>query len=113
MSKFVRDFCVSFKSLRYAVQDEDDENEPTPLLEYNPVWDPKTEAGRRQCLNWDDNHIIPALRKQFTFKGVFFGEAFLMMELPRRHATSLSGSRLAPITIVISRGWGPGSPSYS
>ena len=32
------------------------------------------------------------------------GEAFLMMELPRRHATSLSGSRLAPITIVISRG---------
>ena len=31
-------------------------------------------------------------------------EAILMMELPRRHATSLSGSRLAPITIVISRG---------
>ena len=25
MSKFVRDFCVSFKSLRFANQDEDDE----------------------------------------------------------------------------------------
>ena len=29
MSKFVRDFCVSFKSLRFAGQDEDDEDEPT------------------------------------------------------------------------------------
>ena len=46
MSKFVRDFCVSFKSLRFAGQDEDDEDEPTPLLEYKPEWDPKTEAGR-------------------------------------------------------------------
>ena len=35
---------------------------------------------------------------------LLFEEAILMMELPRRHATSLSGSRLAPITIVISRG---------
>ena len=34
----------------------------------------------------------------------FFREAVLMMELPRRNATSLTGSRLAPITIIISRG---------
>ena len=33
MSIRVKDYCVSFKSLRYAGQDEDDEDEPTPLLE--------------------------------------------------------------------------------
>ena len=33
-----------------------------------------------------------------------YREAVIMMELPRRNATSLTGSRLAPITIIISRG---------
>ena len=31
-------------------------------------------------------------------------EAVLMMKLPKRHATPWEGGRLAPITIVISRG---------
>jgi len=34
----------------------------------------------------------------------FFEEAALMMKLPKRHATPWEGGRLAPITIVISRG---------
>jgi hypothetical protein len=29
---------------------------------------------------------------------IFFGKAVLTMELPRRHAASLSGNRLAPLT---------------
>ena len=33
-----------------------------------------------------------------------FEEAVLMMKLPKRHATPWEGGRLAPITIVISRG---------
>jgi hypothetical protein len=33
-----------------------------------------------------------------------FEEAALMMKLPKRHATPWKGGRLAPITIVISRG---------
>jgi hypothetical protein len=33
-----------------------------------------------------------------------FEEAALMMKLPKRHATPWEGGRLAPITIVISRG---------
>ena len=69
MSKFVKDFCRSFRGLRNAMQDEDDESEPKSLLEYDSDWDPKTAAGRKQCLSWDDNNILPALRKQFTFKG--------------------------------------------
>jgi hypothetical protein len=69
MSTRVKDFCQSFKSLRFALQEEDDEDDPKPLLEYDPAWDQKTEAGRKACLEWDENHIIPALRKQFTFKG--------------------------------------------
>jgi hypothetical protein len=35
---------------------------------------------------------------------IFFEEAALMMKLPKRHATPWEGGRLAPITIVISRG---------
>ena len=69
MSNRVKDFCRSFKGLRNAMQDEDDDSEPKSLLEYDSDWDPKTEAGRKQCLNWDDNYILPALRKQLTFKG--------------------------------------------
>ena len=68
MSIRVKDFCLSFKGLRNAMQDEDDVDEK-PLLEYDPAWDPKTEAGRKECLKWDENNILPALRKQFTFKG--------------------------------------------
>ena len=68
MSTRVKDFCLSFKGLRNAMQDEDDVDEK-PLLEYDPAWDPKTEAGRKECLKWDENNILPALRKQFTFKG--------------------------------------------
>jgi hypothetical protein len=42
-------------------------------------------------------------------QSLFFGEAFLMMELPRQHATSLSGSRLAPIdAVTASYVWKPG-----
>ena len=37
MSTRVKDFCLSFKSLRHAMQDEDDEDEK-PLLEYDPEW---------------------------------------------------------------------------
>ena len=69
MSTRVKDYCQSFKGLRNAMQDEDDDSEPRPLLEYDSDWDPKTEAGRKLCLSWDDNNILPALRKQFTFKG--------------------------------------------
>jgi len=58
MSIRVRDFCGSFKSLRYAMQDEDDENEPKPLLEYDPEWDPRTDAGRNECLKWDENYYV-------------------------------------------------------
>ena len=39
MSIRVKDFCLSFKGLRNAMQDEDDVDEK-PLLEYDPSWDP-------------------------------------------------------------------------
>jgi hypothetical protein len=43
--------------------------------------------------------------QQKDIPNVFFDEeAALMMKLPKRHATPWKGGRLAPITIVISRG---------
>ena len=53
----------------------------------------ESRCSKRQQELWE--HVEPF---------ILFGEAILMMELPRRNATSLSGSRLAPITVVISRG---------
>ena len=67
MSSRVIDFCKAFPSLRLKPQEEEDDDEQ-PLLEYDSEWDPKTEAGREKCLEYDTNIIIPALRKQFTFK---------------------------------------------
>jgi hypothetical protein len=78
MSSRVKDFCLSFRSLRFATpdRDENDDDEPKSLLEYDADWDPKTEAGRDtvKCLQWDQDHIIPALRRQLTFTGGNFQE---------------------------------------
>ncbi len=54
-----------------ATQDEDEDDEPKALLQYDQDWDPKTEAGREKCLQWDLDNIIrvPSLRKQSTIKG--------------------------------------------
>ncbi len=58
----------------------------------------------------ENDNVCKALRKFFadgryvTPNKVFFEEAALMMKLPKRHATPWKGGRLAPITIVISRG---------
>ena len=69
MSSRVIDFCKAFPSLRFKPpQEEEDDDEQQTLLEYDSEWDPKTEAGREKCLEYDTNIIIPALRKQFTFK---------------------------------------------
>jgi hypothetical protein len=68
MSPRVIDFCTAFPSLRFKPQGEEDDDEQQTLLEYDSEWDPKTEAGREKCLEYDTNIIIPALRKQFTFK---------------------------------------------
>ena len=68
MSPRVIDFCKAFPSLRFKPQEEEDDDEQQTLLEYDSEWDPKTEAGREKCLEYDTNIIIPALRKQFTFK---------------------------------------------
>jgi hypothetical protein len=68
MSPRVIDFCKAFPSLRFRLQEEEDDDEQQTLLEYDSEWDPKTEAGREKCLEYDTNIIIPALRKQFTFK---------------------------------------------
>lgn len=68
MSSRVVDFCTAFPSLRFKPQEEEDDGEQQTLLEYDSEWDPKTEAGREKCLEYDANIIIPALRKQFTFK---------------------------------------------
>ena len=68
MSTRVIDFCTAFPSLRFKPQEEEDDDEQQTLLEYDSEWDPKTEAGREKCLEYDTNIIIPALRKQFTFK---------------------------------------------
>ncbi len=68
MSSRVIDFCKSFPNLRFVPQEEEDDEEQKALLEYASEWDPKTEAGREKCLKYDRDQIIPALRKQFTFK---------------------------------------------
>ena len=68
MSPRVIDFCKALPSLRFRLQEEEDDDEQQTLLEYDSDWDPKTEAGREKCLEYDTNIIIPALRKQFTFK---------------------------------------------
>lgn len=68
MSSRVIDFCESFSSLRFRPQDEEGDDEQQTLLKYDSEWDPKTEAGREKCLEYDVTIIIPALRKQFTFK---------------------------------------------
>ena len=44
-----------------------------------------------------------ALKSTVALK-ICFEEAVLMMKLPKRYATPWEGGRLAPITIVISRG---------
>jgi hypothetical protein len=44
------------------------------------------------------------IQRSESAKPFFFEEAALMMKLPKRHATPWEGGRLAPITIVISRG---------
>jgi hypothetical protein len=68
MSSRVIDFCYAFPNLRFKQQEEGNGDEQETLLEYDSEWDPKTEAGREKCLEYDVTIIIPALRKQFTFK---------------------------------------------
>jgi hypothetical protein len=60
-------FLEAYPSLRNVTTDEDDDNEdPKPLLVYNEAWNPKEKEGREKCLEWDKTYIIPALRAQFT-----------------------------------------------
>ena len=63
----VKSFLEAYPSLRYLTTDEDDDNEnPKPLLVYDEAWNPKVSEGREACLKWDKDHILPALRAQFT-----------------------------------------------
>ena len=63
----VMSFLEAYPSLRNVTTDEDDDNEdPKPLLVYNEAWNPKEKEGREKCLEWDKTYIIPALRAQFT-----------------------------------------------
>ena len=63
----VKSFLEAYPSLRYLTTDEDDDNEnPKPLLVYDEAWNPKVPEGREACLKWDKDHILPALRAQFT-----------------------------------------------
>jgi hypothetical protein len=57
MSSRVIDFCKAFPSLRLKPQEEEDEDEQ-PLLEYDSEWDPKTEAGREKCLEYNTSQCI-------------------------------------------------------
>ncbi len=59
MSSRVIDFCKSFPNLRFVPQEEGDDEEQQTLLEYASEWDPKTEAGREKCLEYDVTVIIP------------------------------------------------------
>jgi hypothetical protein len=63
----VKAFLGAYPSLRHVTSDEDDDNEdPRPLLVYDEAWNPKVPEGREACLKWDKDHILPALRAQFT-----------------------------------------------
>jgi hypothetical protein len=63
----VKSFLEAYPSLRYLTTDEDDDNEnPKPLLVYDEAWNPKVSEGREACLKWDKDYILPALRAQFT-----------------------------------------------
>lgn len=63
----VKAFLGAYPSLRHVTSDEDDDNEdPRPLLVYDEAWNPKVPEGRAACLKWDKDYILPALRAQFT-----------------------------------------------
>jgi hypothetical protein len=98
MSSRVIDFCQSFPNLRFVQQEEEDDGERKALLEYDSEWDPKTEAGRAKCLQKDLDLIIPALRKQFTFKnGKTEHEAvsdMLKSVVPRKDGTDWAQMRM-------------------
>jgi len=98
MSTRVIDFCTAFPSLRFKPQEEEGDDEQQTLLKYDSEWDPKTEAGREKCLEYDTNIIIPALRKQFTFKnGKTEHEAvrdMLKSVVPRKDGTDWAQMRM-------------------
>ena len=89
MSPRVIDFCKAFPSLRFKPQGEEEDDEQQTLLEYDSEWDPKTEAGREKCLEYDTNSVATKI-----FRVIAQFRAHLGLPRPEGPRQSLrSGSR--------------------